>query len=224
MAISTIANAQTMNIHLKSGQSVEYPVEKVDYIDFSEETEDPPITVGDAVDLGLSVKWASCNVGASKPEEYGYYYAWGETSPKNTYDESNYAFYDYNKQQYIDIGKDISGTQYDAATANLGGDWRMPRESEIDELITKCSWEWTQINGINGYVIKGSNGNSIFLPAAGNCAGTIIGNSAQKYVWYSSSELYEPGFAWCISASSTSIYNLTHEIYRGYPVRAVTSK
>lgn len=112
--------------------------------------------------------WASCNLGAEKPEEFGDYYAWGETKPKNSYSFNNYTYYDANTTQYIDIGKDISGTEYDAATVNLGSDWRMPTKQEMEELINNCTWEWIQIGNINGYKITGKNGNSIFLPAAGN--------------------------------------------------------
>lgn len=124
-----------------------------------------------AVDLGLSVKWACCNVGATTPEGYGDYFAWGETSPKT---ENNYQYWvDYNGDGYWDIGEstlnnsDISGTQYDAATANWGGSWRMPTYDEQEELLNNCTWTWTSLNGVNGMKVTGPNGNSIFLPAAG---------------------------------------------------------
>ena len=130
------------------------------------------------VDLGLpsGLKWATCNVGATKPEEYGNYYAWGETATKSEYTENN----------SLTSGKqmsDISGNaQYDAATANWGGDWRMPTDYELNELITKCTWEWINTNDFKGYSVIGPNGNSIFLPAAGfhdgsslNYAGSIGG-------------------------------------------------
>lgn len=111
------------------------------------------------IDLGLSVKWATCNVGASSPEEYGEYFAWGETSAKETYIEKN----------SITYGKpmsDISGNaQYDAARANWGGDWRMPTYNELKELMTSCTMKWTKQKGVNGYKVEGPNGNSIFLPA-----------------------------------------------------------
>ena len=111
------------------------------------------------VDLGLSVKWATCNVGANKPEDYGNYYAWGETSTKSTYSESNTC----GKHMY-----DIKGnSQYDAARANWGGTWRLPTKAELEELNNKCTWKWTTQNGVNGYKVVGPNGNSIFLPAAG---------------------------------------------------------
>ena len=111
------------------------------------------------VDLGLSVKWATCNVGATSPEDFGHCFAWGETSPKDEYTEDNCSI--YGKQM-----NDISGNpQYDAATANWGGDWRMPTEYECDELIDKCKWVWVTVNGVEGCKVTGPNGNSIFLPA-----------------------------------------------------------
>ena len=113
------------------------------------------------VDLGLSVKWATCNVGATSPEDYGHYFAWGETSPKDEYTEDNCSTYG---KQMSDIAGDA---QYDAATANWGGDWRMPTYSEQKELLNNCTWIWTAQNGVKGYNVKGPNGNSIFLPAAG---------------------------------------------------------
>lgn len=111
------------------------------------------------VDLGLSVKWASCNVGADSPSEYGDFFAWGETKPKSSYTESNYT---------INGVYNISGDpQYDAASANWGDKWRMPSDEEFKELANKCEWFWTSINGINGFRVKGPNGNELFLPAGG---------------------------------------------------------
>lgn len=113
------------------------------------------------VDLGLSVKWATCNVGANKPEEYGNYYAWGETTTKSLY-------YEYTSTTYGKSMNDINGnSQYDAATANWGGTWRMPTKSEMEELTNRCTWKWTTQNGVKGYKVIGPNGNSIFLPAVG---------------------------------------------------------
>lgn len=161
------AVAQTVNVHFKNGQTIEFPSANVDFVDFAAKTSDPTLTAGKAVDLGLSVYWASCNLGAESPEEYGDYYAWGETKPKSSYTKGNYSYYDNDKAQFIDIGDDIAGTEYDAATVNWGDDWRMPNKDEIKELINNCSWEWTQMKGVNGFKVTGSNSNSIFLPAAG---------------------------------------------------------
>lgn len=115
----------------------------------------------DYVDLSLSVKWATCNVGANAPHEYGNYYAWGEISTKSSYDEDN------SRTSEANIS-DISGnSSYDAARANWGGSWRMPTKAEMEELLNKCTWTWTSQSGVNGYKVTGPNGNSIFLPAAG---------------------------------------------------------
>ncbi len=115
----------------------------------------------DWVDLGLSVKWATCNVGATTPEGYGDYFAWGETSTKTEYTEDN------SKTSGNSMG-DISGNaSYDAARANWGGTWRLPTKTECQELVDRCKWKRTTQNGVNGYKVTGPNGNSIFLPAAG---------------------------------------------------------
>lgn len=119
------------------------------------------------VDLGLSVCWADRNVGASSPEDYGDYFAWGETEPKKEYTKDNYEFYDKNKDNFIDIGTDISGTEHDAAHIKCGENMRMPTLNETKELIDKCAWLWKEVRGVSGYKVVGSNGNSIFLPTAG---------------------------------------------------------
>ena len=132
-----------------------------------------------SIDLGLpsGTKWACCNVGASAPEGYGNYYAWGETSPKSVYNDVTYSYYtgqDTNGDGLIDrnfsvvnIGSDIAGTDYDAATANWGSPWRMPTKAQCDELRNNCSSTWTTQNGVNGRKFTGPNGGTIFLPAAG---------------------------------------------------------
>lgn len=122
------------------------------------------------VDLGLSVKWATMNVGATSPEGYGDYFAWGETEPKEEY---NWETYKWGNGSYDNITKYSNENQPkldiedDAAHANWGGAWRMPTSDEIDELLSKCSWTLCIKNGINGYTVTAQNGNSIFLPVAG---------------------------------------------------------
>ena len=119
------------------------------------------------IDLGLpsGTKWACCNVGANKPEDYGDYFAWGETKPKKEYNWDTYE-YGSSDDNVINIGSDIAGTKYDAATANWGAPWRMPTLNQVKEL-DKCTSEWTTLNGVSGRKFKGTNGGSIFLPAAG---------------------------------------------------------
>ena len=126
-----------------------------------------------AVDLGLpsGLLWANCNVGASSPEEYGDYFAWGETEPKSSYSSSNSVTYGLSISELESrgiIGADGNLTAaYDAATANWGGNWRMPTLDEMQELLDECTWTWTTMNGVYGRKVTGPNGNSIFLPAAG---------------------------------------------------------
>ena len=134
------------------------------------------------VDLGLpsGTLWATCNVGANAPEEYGDYFAWGETAPKDYYDWSTYKWcngsyntmtkyctnssYGYNG--FTD-GKTELDPEDDAAWFNWGSSWRMPTEEQLNELINICTWTWTTRNGVNGRLVTGPNGNTIFLPAAG---------------------------------------------------------
>lgn len=123
--------------------------------------------VGKAVDLGLSVLWASHNVGATRPEEYGGYYAWGETEEKEKYTDENYKYYDRMTGEMADLGREISGTKYDVAKMKWGDNWHMPTADEMLELTEQCEWTDTIYNGIKGKRVKGRNGNSIFLPAAG---------------------------------------------------------
>ena len=142
------------------------------------------------VDLGLSVKWATCNIGASSPEEYGYYFAWGETSTKAEYTEENCPTYglsysELQSQGYID-GEGNLTAQYDAAAANWGGNWRMPTEAEMQELRDNCTWNWTTQNGVKGYKVTGPNGNSIFLPAAGFRYGSSLYDAGSDGFYWSS--------------------------------------
>ena len=143
------------------------------------------------VDLGLSVKWATCNVGTTKPEGYGDYFAWGETRSKSYYNGSSYTYYDNPTTLPLSA---------DAARANWGGKWRMPTIDEFEELRNNCTWKWTTQNGVNGYkVTSNSNGNYIFLPAAGyRDLGSLYGAGDYGYYW--SSSAYGPNY------STTALY------------------
>ena len=150
------------------------------------------------VDLGLSVKWATCNIGATSPEEYGDYFAWGETSTKETYDEDNCPTYGLSISQlqtqgYIDSEGNLTA-QYDAAAANWGGDWRMPTYDDLNELINNCTWTWITQNGVNGYNVEGPNGNSIFLPAAGLRNGSSLSLAGSNGYYWSSTPYENNGF------------------------------
>ncbi len=146
--------------------------------------------VGEAIDLGLSVKWASFNVGASRPEEPGGYYAWGEREEKGNYDLSTYKWYkgsNYTMTKYCDNDdKTILEPYDDVAVAKWGGNWRMPTVQEFKELRQKCTWLWTSQNGINGYTVTGPNGNSIFLPVTGYREDTELYSSDNGSYWSSS--------------------------------------
>ena len=139
------------------------------------------------IDLGLpsGTKWACCNVGASSPEGYGGYYAWGETVEKSVYNWSTYIHYDGSYGICHDLGSDIAGTQYDVAHVKWGGDWKMPTKEQGDELRKNCTYEWTTVNGVNGGKFTGSNGGSIFLPSAGCMAGVLNGADSYGNYWCS---------------------------------------
>ena len=149
------------------------------------------------VDLGLSVKWATCNVGATKPEEYGDYFAWGETQPTDYYDWSTYKWCNGSPKTHTKYCTDsYFGTvdnkttlemSDDAAHANWGGSWRMPTKAERDELLEQCTWTWTTQNGVNGYkVTSKKNGNSIFLPAAGYRYYSSLDSAGSRGCYWSS--------------------------------------
>lgn len=122
----------------------------------------PKPTLKKCVDLGLSVQWAGWNLGASAPEQYGDIYAWGETEK---YDGDYEYLITYS--EYIYIGNEISGTDYDTARAIWGKEWRLPTADEVRELFEKCEWRWCVYQETNGMLFTASNGNSIFLPAPG---------------------------------------------------------
>ena len=150
------------------------------------EPDDPQDGDAEFVDLGLSsgLKWASCNVGATRPEESGNYYAWGELEPKSSYDEDNSVTYGQNVA-------DISGNvQYDVAAARWGDGWRMPTEADFEELVRECTWEHTKVddiygNDIEGQMVTGPNGKSIFFPYAGYMAWEYPMNPYKAYYWTS---------------------------------------
>ena len=115
------------------------------------------------VDLGLSVKWANCNLGAKSASETGDFICWGELMEKQYSHKYNYKWYDPLTDKTVEIGDQISDTQYDAAKAILGDGWRLPTEDEMKELLEKCTWT----EETYGFTVTGPNGNSIYLPACG---------------------------------------------------------
>lgn len=149
MVIQESSNTVSLNL-FRNDTHVKYNVS----YKAKEEAED------EGIDLGLSVNWAQCNVGANSPEEAGDYYAWGETSTKTSYTRDNCVMWRKSMT-------DISATSYDAAYVNVGSNWRMPTKEELEELRNNCYWTWTTQNDVNGYLVTSKNGNSIFLPAHG---------------------------------------------------------
>ena len=187
------------------------------------------------VDLGLpsGTKWATCNVGASKPEEYGNYYAWGETTTKSTYNWSTYKWCNGSKTTLTKYNtsssygtvdnKTVLELADDAARANWGGAWRMPTDAEWTELRENCTWTWITKNGVNGYEVKSNiNGNSIFLPAAGDRNYGDL-NHAGDYgnYWSSSLEADYPYRAWGVYFGSDNVGGGSLSRYFGLSVRPV---
>ena len=172
--------------------------------------EKKPCTSNEYVDLGLpsGLKWAKCNVGAESETDYGDYFMWGSVTP-NTADECTWAKAPFNNgDSYYnaDTFKLVKNTvcpngiltkEYDAASQIMGGGWRMPTKDELKELIDNTTNEWTQVNGANGRKFTGSNGNSIFIPAAGNCGnGSVGGVGKYGRVWSSSLGTSYHSYAW----------------------------
>jgi len=170
------------------------------------------------VDLGLSVKWATCNVGATLPEEYGEHFAWGETEPKSSYNWSTYKWCNgaYNKltkyctnSSYGTVDhKTVLEPDDDAAHVHWGGNWRMPTDEEWMELRLNCTWTLINMNGINGQLVTSkTNGNSIFLPAAA-CLGWQEDAGFSGHYWSSSSYTDYSPMAWDVHffIDRTSVY------------------
>ena len=191
---------------------------------------------GDWVDLGLpsGLLWATRNVGATSPEDYGDYFAWGETQPKEVYDWSNYIYCNgpvntltkYCSDLWWGNGFTDSLTILqpgdDAATANYGG--RTPTKEEWEELMNNTTAIWTTQNGENGRLFTSSNGNSLFLPAAGDrWDGSLYYDGIYGYYW-SSSLFSEPDRAWCFCFGSERQYMYNLSRIGGGAVRAVRRK
>ena len=185
----------------------------------------------EAVDLGLSVKWANMNVGAKKASGFGTYFAWGETKSKDYYSWNTYAWSKGDSQFLTKYSNTDRRSQLapvdDAAHVNLGGGWRMPTVDEFEELINNCTWEWTTLDGVNGYnVTSKKTGNSIFLPITGfrYYADTQF-RSIMGVYWTSSLYTGNPNTAWCLEFNFSDIKvhygNLSSNRFSGRCIRAV---
>ena len=167
----------------------------------------------DFVDLGLSVKWATCNIGANRPEECGDYFAWGEIKEKSLYRQENYL---------LNANPVSLTSSEDAATVQWGNSWRIPSIDEQIELINQCTWEWMSINGVNGYKVIGENGNSIFLPATGyKYNQSLCDINRIGYYWSSSLNINTPEYAFCMGFyNGEQDWNGNNRHY-GQPIRPV---
>ena len=190
-------------------------------------------TYHEYVDLGLpsGLKWATCNVGATKPEEYGGYYAWGETEEKENYSWSTYKWcngsentltkYCTNSYYGTVDNKTTLDPEDDVAHVKWGGSWRMPTIEEQKELLNNCTWTWTTQNGIKGYkVTSKTNGNCIFLPAAGYRDGTDLYSSGS--CWSSSMSGYGSSYACNLLFYSDGYDWDNFRRYFGFSVRPVS--
>ncbi len=194
---------------------------------------DPANDTKEAVDLGLSVKWATCNVGATSPEKYGNYYAWGETTMKSNYSWNPYTYGTYNDDDdYSTLTKynakdkkTTLETADDVVATYWGGKWRMPTDKEWKELINNCTWTWTSnynSTGVAGYEVKATNGNSIFLPAAGfRGNGVLYGAGSDGCYWSSSLDADGPNNAWGVDFYSDDVYRGGSSRCCGLSVRPV---
>ncbi len=188
---------------------------------------DPKNDTKEAVDLGLSVNWATCNVGATSPEKYGNYYAWGETDRRDNYGWDYYK-YGFNREELtkycskIDTLTTLDATD-DAATANWGAAWRMPTIDEWQELFANCTRTWDQDK--NGYTLKSKiNGKTIFLPAAGYRSADSGYNASYGYYWSSSLCEETPYGAYSVYFNSDFVnINTFFRVY-GYSIRPVQNK
>ena len=182
-----------------------------------------------AVDLGLSVKWAGCNLDAEQPEEFGGYYAWGETKEKETYTWTTYQYYESDGDGFVSeeemtfIGNSISGTTYDVAHVKLGDGWRMPTFNEAKELLEECTSERITYYGVVGIMITGPNGNAIFFPEAGYYDGSGYNNDKRVLYWtgtYSKEENADGTEAYCLSFRGSGSY-YSYNRFCGFTIRPV---
>jgi hypothetical protein len=190
-----------------------------------------PQPVPEYVDLGLpsGTLWATRNVGAANPEDYGDHFAWGETETKETYNWNTYKWCEgnewsitkYDPLWYDDMELELED---DAAFVNCGPNWRMPSQAQFEELCNDCSWQWTTVNGVNGNLVTGPNGNSIFLPAAGYRSTSAVTHEGRRgYYWSRTVDYAQAQYAYNLGFESNIPYFYPHMLGRraGYSVRPV---
>ncbi len=229
-----IADYEAFYVFKSNGTMLEFAISKVDSISLVKPDRHA------WVDLGLpsGTKWATCNVGATSPEKYGNYYAWGETTTKSDYSWDTYKYgsaknaltkycndISYGNDGFTDDLTTLEAAD-DAATANWGSAWRMPTKDEWRELVNNCTLEWTTLNGVKGYLVYSPNGNSIFLPAAGSRGGDDLhGAGYDSDYWSSSLYTDQPSDAYSASIyqylGATNVYVSDYDRCVGLPVRPV---
>lgn len=186
------------------------------------------------VDLGLpsGTLWATCNVGANAPEEFGNYFAWGETAPKEVYSWETYKWcngswntltkYCTNSEFGTVDNKTELEPENDAAYVNWGKSWRMPSLEQLQELLNNCTWTWTTLNGVNGIQVTGPNGVSLFLPAAGGWSSSLNGVGSNGAYWSRTLSSTDPDDTYGLEFGSSGGRRRTNGIRPlGVSVRAV---
>ena len=189
------------------------------------------------VDLGLpsGTLWATCNIGADSPEEYGDYFAWGETEPKEYYSWNTYKWCNGSNDtmtkyctdsSYGDSGFTDGNTELDldddAAYVNWGSSWRMPSLEQQQELVDNCTWTWANYNGQNGYMLAGPNGNTLFLPASGRRWGGALDTGRNGFYWSRTLRADNSRYAYIFNFISGNVYcGKSNYRYDGFAVRAV---
>lgn len=203
------------------------PVDSITFV------QTPNVADSEFVDLGLSVKWAKCNIGALREDLYGSYFAWGETKTKQVYSWNTYSLCDsshtaltkycsnrqYGKDGFTD-GKTFLEAADDAATVLKGSAYRLPTYDDYLELKDNCSWKKESVNGHWGYRITGPNGNSIFLPYAGYRSGQMRFNDGNDgYYWLGQTPADDD--AYLMLLDGVTIYVTQHQRAFGYSIRPV---
>ncbi len=233
--LKTTVNGQSVTSSNKLSSSVPIEARKAYHMfavwdgkDLKFGKDEPQQQQREAVDLGLpsGTRWATCNVGANSPEEYGEYYAWGETEEKDDYSWKSYKWCNGSSKSITKYCKSVDNKHIldledDVAHVKWGGNWRMPTMDECNELEKKCKSRRTTVNGVEGQEIIGPNGNSIFLPAAGRRNNTGF-NYVGKYPLYWSSSGLSDSWAHSLRFPYYSYeYSGNWERHYGYPVRPV---
>ena len=218
-------------VYDKDTEEPEEPVVEEDHsMDVAKTTDDGLIVPADGVDLGLSVKWATWNLGAKqtgvdgkgKEGQYGYYYSWGSTEPQDRYLSSDYQYY----SQPLTEG--TLSAQHDAAQTKWGDGWRMPTEDECEELVLNCNATWTSVDGVSGYrYTSKKNGKSIFMPAAGVWTSYVQNSGEYGYYWTSTKHPSNSALATCLVFDRSGQFNDSSQQYErfgGLQIRPVRAK